>query len=80
MSTDQVQVVHTDKVYDVTVTITERVREVVVGKDYRHAITEASTPRHVNNEVESMQFTTNDKEQAIARTIAHLNVIAMSAE
>jgi hypothetical protein len=75
MSTDQVQVIHSGRLYDVTITVTERVREVVVGKDYRHAITEASTPRHISNEVENIQFTTDDKKQAIARTIAHLNII-----
>lgn len=75
MSTDQVQVIHTDKTYDVVITITERVREVVVGKDYRHAITEASTPKLVNRELESMQFTTDNKNDAIDRAMAHLRVI-----
>lgn len=75
MSTDQVEVVHTGRLYDVTITITERVREVVVTKDYRHVITEASIPRHTSNEVENMQFTMDNKNDAIDRAMAHLRVI-----
>lgn len=75
MATDQVQVVHTDRSYEVIITITEKVREVVVGKDYRHVVQEASTPQNIAREVENLQFTTNTKESAITRAINHLNII-----
>lgn len=80
MASDQVQVVHTDKTYDVMITVTEKVREVVVGKDYRHTLQEATKPQMVTHEIESMQFTMSTKESAIKRAVNHLNITAENQE
>jgi hypothetical protein len=80
MASDQVMVIHTDKTYDVMITVTEKVREVVVGKDYRHTLQESTRPQMVTREIESMQFTTGTKESAIKRAVNHLNIIAENEE
>jgi hypothetical protein len=80
MATDQVQVIHSHRTYDVMITVTEKIREVVVAKDYRHVIQEASTPQIVTREIESMQFTMDTKGAAIKRAVSHLNIIAGDEE
>lgn len=75
MANDQLQVIHTDEVYEVTVTITQKSREIIVGKNYQNRIEMTTPPELKAKEVYAVQFTTTTQAAAVRRAVNHLKII-----